>query len=689
MKTSIMTLIFAVMTAGLVSCGGGGGASSTSGKSLVSITVGGSGETASIKAESDTILAESKLLFKELIKSDEAFAAIPSNVARITFTVSAADMITIIKNDIVSGQTEITETFSIPNGNNRYFLVEAKDADGIVLYRGSTSANLDGNTVTLQINMTELDTTPPSVISANPTGGAAGVPITSPLVITFSESIDPSTFNTATFSLSAGEGNIAGTVTADGALITFTPSAGLAYSTEYTATITSGIKDFSGNTLTDNYTWSFTTVPDSWARTYGLAGEERANSIQQTSDGGYIIAGYTTSSGAGSEDYWILKLGSDGGIQWQKTYGGGNTDIANSIQQTADSGYIVSGYTNSFGTGNNDFWILKLNGEGAVQWQKTYGGVDNDHIYGSSIHQTVDGGYIVAGNTMSFGAGKNDFWILKLNAEGAVQWQKRYGSGEMDIATALQRVSLQQTADNGYIITGYTDSFGGGYDFWVLKLDDSGEIEWQQTYGGNGRDIAYSVQQTADDGYIIAGETMSFGAGNKDFWVLKLDSAGAVQWQKTYGGSNSDVAVSILQTSDEGYVVAGNTASFGSGLIDYWILKLDSTGSVQWQKTYGGANDDDLVSIQRTSGGQYIIAGLSRSFGAGAGDVWLIKLTGNGNIAFNSSSGAGSVDTNATVADTSVTGNDTSITPAATTAVSSDTTATVADTDAIVTQQAP
>jgi len=210
----------------------------------------------------------------------------------------------------------------------------------------------------------------------------------------------------------------------------------------------------------------------------------------------------------------------------------------------------------------------------ATEWAKTYGGSSSDYV--KSIQQTTDGGYIVAGSTYSFAAGVIDFWVLKLDSSGNVTWQKTYGGSGGDSAS-----SIQQTTDDGYIVAGYTNSFAAGViDFWVLKLDSSGNVTWQKTYGGSESDFASSIQQTTDGGYIVAGSTHSFGAGDEDFWVLKLDSSGNVTWQKTYGGSGGDSASSIQQTTDGGYIVAGSTHSFGAGSSDIWILKLDSSGEI-------------------------------------------------------------------------------------------------------------
>jgi uncharacterized delta-60 repeat protein len=239
-------------------------------------------------------------------------------------------------------------------------------------------------------------------------------------------------------------------------------------------------------------------------------------------------------------------------------------------------------------------------------------------------------------------------------------------------------------------VAGWTFSFGaGGRDFWVLKLNSDGIVAWQKTYGGADWDEACSIQRTSDGGYIVAGRTYSFGAGNYDFWVLKLNSDGTVSYQKTYGGANWDWANSIYQTSDGGYIVAGGTQSFGAGGEDSWVLKLNSDGTVSWQKTYGGSSADRAYSIQQTSDGGYIVAGFTASFGAGSGDFWVLKLNSDGTIPFNPASGAQMIDTSVVPANTSATVTNTAVTGVNTSATVTNTSATVTDTNATIVQQAP
>lgn len=363
----------------------------------------------------------------------------------------------------------------------------------------------------------------------------------------------------------------------------------------------------------------------SWAKAYGGVSRDVAHSVQKTSDGGFIVAGETYSLGAVNSDEWVLKIDANGNIQWQKVYGGIGYDIARSIQQTADGGYIVAGETSSFGA-DTEVWILKLDGSGSIQWQNRYGGAGVDVAY--SIQQTSDGGYIAVGETTSFGAGGADAFVFKLKSDGSIDWQKSYGGTNDDRAR-----SIQQTLDDGFIVAGETDSFGGGdLDIWVLKLDGQGAVVWQKSYGGNDDDVANSVQQTSDGGYIVAGGTTPTGSTVNDVFLLRLDASGGVVWQKTYGGVNDDVAYSSQQTSDGGYIVAGRSSSFGNIFGDIWVLKIEPNGDIDWQKTYGGNESNSANAIQQLSDGRYIVAGETSYFGAGEADVCVLKLEGNGEI---------------------------------------------------------
>jgi len=360
---------------------------------------------------------------------------------------------------------------------------------------------------------------------------------------------------------------------------------------------------------------------ESWARTYGGILNDGANSIQQTNDGGYIVAGYLGSTG---KDFWILKLSSSGRIEWQKAYGGNGPDMALSIQQTSDGGYIVAGYISPHTLAERDIWVLKLDFAGNIEWQRAYGGSSVD--WATSIRQTSDGGYIVAGVTQSFGAGDYDYWILKLGTTGDIEWQRSYGDSGFDRPNMIR-----QTSDGGYIVAGYTTSYAS--DIWLLKLSSNGDIEWQRAYGDEGSEWTDSIQQTSDGGYIVAGYASFFDYDTGDIWVLKLSSNGDIEWQRVYRGNSSDGAHSVQQTSDGGYIVTGFTESFGAGRRDVWVLKLTSSGNIEWEQAYGDRYDDWAHFIQQTSDGGYIIAGKTNSLlNAGGGDYLIIKLDSGGTI---------------------------------------------------------
>jgi hypothetical protein len=259
-----------------------------------------------------------------------------------------------------------------------------------------------------------------------------------------------------------------------------------------------------------------------------------------------------------------------------------------------------------------------------VEWEKTYGGPDYDSA--CSVVQTGDGGYAIIGSTNSFGAGGYDFWLVKTDSYGNMQWNRTYGGAGWD-----QTGSMIQTSDGGYAIVGWTDSYGAGLaDFWFVKTDSNGNMLWSQTYGGTNEDRGASIVQTADGGYALVGFTNSFGAGSLDFWLVKIDSNGNMHWNKTYGGVGMDLAFSIVQAFDRGYTITGWTDSFGAGGADFWLVKTDSNGSIVWNQTYGGANSDVASSVIQTAEGGYAVTGWTDSFGAGGSDFWLIKLAGEG-----------------------------------------------------------
>jgi hypothetical protein len=365
-----------------------------------------------------------------------------------------------------------------------------------------------------------------------------------------------------------------------------------------------------------------------WSKTFGGLDDDEGYSVQQTEDGGYIITGSTESYGAGGEDIWLIKTDSRGNKKWSKTFGGSEWDGSYSVQQTQNGGYILAGSTRSYGADgrNYDVLLIKTDSKGNEKWNKTFGGAYFD--WRGSVQQTQDGGYILAGSTSSYGVGESALWLIKTDSKGNEKWNKTFVWGYSDKGR-----SVQQTQDGGYIITGSTEDFDGWSDVRLIKTDSKGNEEWSKTYGGFMDDRGTFVQQTKDDGYIITGSTLSYGAGSSDIWIIKTDSKGDEEWNKTFGGECADWSGSIQQTKDRGYIIAGSryrryVEGYGVYMSpDVWLIKIDLNGNEEWNRIFGKKSYYDVgQSVRQTNDGGYIITGGTKSFGAGEEDVWLIKI---------------------------------------------------------------
>lgn len=443
-----------------------------------------------------------------------------------------------------------------------------------------------------------------------------------------------------------------------------------------------------------------------WEKSYGGTHADYLFDAQPTADYGFILAGSSLSNKTGNKsddnqgdlDYWIWKMNEKGDLDWQKTFGGSGFDLLQSIKNTKDGGFILAGTSSSSAgfqknedcKGITDFWVIKLDATGGEQWQRTIGGSGQDELL--CAFQTRDGGYMLGGSSSSNppiisdiksdgksvattksdlfnksekSRGNMDYWIVKLNKEGNIEWQKTYGGQYADILR-----SMEQTADNGYILAGYsnspisgdkTENNKGVGDFWIIKINDTGEIEWQNTYGAEGDDQPYVIHQTIDGGYIVGGNSNSKNAlttlggivsNGTDYWVLKLDQDGGVLWSKTYDFGKVDILTSLVENRDQTYLIGGYAQTENKrpreglvgkamgmvnkekdGINDYIALKIDGKGEEIWNRTVGSAGEDILRKLVETRDGGYLMAGTSNSSASkdkkgsiGGNDFWVVKL---------------------------------------------------------------
>ena len=391
-----------------------------------------------------------------------------------------------------------------------------------------------------------------------------------------------------------------------------------------------------------------------WTKHFGGSGDDSPQAIITTDDGGFAIVGFTNSTDGDIEDkttnindFWLLKLDAAGDKQWSKTYGGSKDDRGQSVIQTTDGGFAIVGYAMSGdGDGNNnegfhDNWILKLDSIGDIQWQHSFGFSGHDHSY--DLIQTKDGGFFFVGfldvtaangegnygkkinGTTRHGVG--EFWGTKLDAHGNLLWRRYFGGTNNDRAH-----SVVQAEDGGFVMAGFSESNDfdisntkGSYDFWVIKISETGQLIWEKSFGGSGIEIAHDICKSQDNNYVITGHTFSNDTdisknnGEADIWMIKINDQGQLLWETSFGGSQFDAAQSVSPTIDGGFVIAGNSKSTdgdlekNEGENDLWIIKTDQNGLLVWQQTFGGTGLDFGFDALETSSGNLVLIGESNA----------------------------------------------------------------------------
>jgi len=371
-------------------------------------------------------------------------------------------------------------------------------------------------------------------------------------------------------------------------------------------------------------------LADGFTKTFGGSGNDAGESVQQTSDGGYILALTTTSYGAGDYDVWLIKTDSDYNEEWNTTFGGSSYEAPIFVQQTSDGGYILTGMTTSYGAGDYDVWLIKTDANGSEEWNQTYGGTGYD--FGYTVYETIDG-YIIGGGTNSFGAGGFDYWLIKTNETGSEEWNKTFGGSGSDNCRRMV-----QTSDGGYIISGLAKStkiFDKAY-CWLVKTDVDGNKLWDKNIEGTRHSGAWSIRQTTDGGYIITGATNGSAIGpiflgGGDMWLVKTDANGTKLWENSFGRRIfQDGGWDVELTNDGGYIVVGFTKGLGSvikqslGVPPFskaWVVKTDGDGNMESETEYPRGI---CLCMEQTSDGGHIIIGVEKPFGEG--DAFLVKI---------------------------------------------------------------
>jgi hypothetical protein len=344
-----------------------------------------------------------------------------------------------------------------------------------------------------------------------------------------------------------------------------------------------------------------------WSREFGyFYMDQEFTTVLQTSDNGYVAAGISTMVPLPAYS-WILKTNLSGDSLWSHYINGGEVDVLLSGVQAVDDGYVFAGCIRPYHTsGSWNFWLLRTNEDGDSLWSRTYGGDMDDECY--MILNDDDGGFILAGTTQSYSAEwYDDFWMIKVDANGDSVWSKVFGGWWLDVCYSAIR-----TSDGGYALAGSARAtLSGNEDFWIVRTDEDGNELWNRRIGGESADICWSVKQTRDGGFVLAGDTYSYGSGSSDFFVVKLDADGDSLWSRTFGGNLQDQCRAVIESTDGGLLLAGQTASLGTGSYDIWLIKTDTDGDSLWSTTIGDTHGELCNSAVQATDGSYVLAGLA------------------------------------------------------------------------------
>jgi hypothetical protein len=357
----------------------------------------------------------------------------------------------------------------------------------------------------------------------------------------------------------------------------------------------------------------------SFERAYGDTAMDYGRSVQVTSDGGYVITGYSESFGSGGMDVYTVRTDSLGDTLWTRSYGGPADDYGLSVDVTSGDGFIIAGYSQSFGSGSNDIYLIITNASGDPLWTRTYGDTTND--VGLFVQEVSQGGFIVAGYTTSSSAGGTDAYLIRTNSTLDTLWTRTYGDSTYEYG-----YSVDETQDGGFILAGQKNYSGGVEpDIFLVRTDSLGNTLWTKTYGDTLADVAYSVRELPDGSFIVAANKDNSISGIYDVYLMKLNAAGDTVWTKTYGDSLTDFARSLEVTSDGGFIIVGQTYSFGAGEYDIYLIRTDSSGDTLWSQAFGYSSSEIGMSVKEVQNDVYIIGGYTNSIGSGSTDFYLLK----------------------------------------------------------------